>query len=119
MHADDVKAPLGWDETASDIMAGPNEGETVLQEANRLVNGDRRKDYGHPSIHFKRTIGMLNAMFADYLTKPLEPQHWAQIILCDKISRAMETPSKRDHWVDLAGYAQCGYLAVESETNET
>ncbi len=89
--------------------------DTILSEADHLVNGDRRKSYGHPSVHFSRTIGMINSLFSDHLKKPFLPHHWAQMIMLDKQSRCMESPSKRDHWVDGAGYSECGHLCVEYE----
>jgi hypothetical protein len=88
---------------------------TVLHEADKIVNGDRRKDYGHPYDHFSRTIGMINALFADRLKEPFEPHHWAQMIMLDKNSRSYESPTKKDHWIDKAGYSQCGHQCVEIE----
>src|SRR5690606_32673796 len=35
--------------------------ESVLAEADRLVNGDRNDDYGHPYHDFNRVVGMINA----------------------------------------------------------
>jgi hypothetical protein len=91
---------------------------SILSEANTIVNGDRRADYGHPIDHFGRTIGMINSCFADYLKKPLLPHHWSQMISLDKQARCMESPEKRDHWVDIPGYAHCGYLCVEEEKKQ-
>ena len=93
--------------------------KTILDEANEIVNGDRRKAYGHPIDHFSRTIGMINALFSDHLKKPFEPHHWGQMISIDKLSRAFQSPEKRDHWVDLAGYAECTNLCVEKENNDS
>lgn len=88
---------------------------SVLREADIIVNGDRRNSYGHPIDHFSRTIGMINALFADHLKKPFLPHHWGQMILLDKQSRAFQSPEKRDHWVDSAGYSECTQLCVQKE----
>lgn len=76
--------------------------ETVLEEAARLVGGDRRKEYGHPKDNFKDVAAMWNVI--------LEPQQKitvSQIALCMiawKLCRA-KGGYKRDTGVDLAGYA--------------
>jgi len=80
--------------------------ESILLEAEKLTNGDRQNDYGHPYYDFKRTIGMINALFEHKLKEPLTPTDFALIMNCCKMSREVNHP-KRDNIVDGAGYWNC------------
>lgn len=68
---------------------------------------DRRPKYGGPKAHFARTVGMINAAFADVLKRPLTEADWAQIMIMDKIARYNGPNSTTDGPVDIAGYAAC------------
>lgn len=73
--------------------------ETVLQEAQRLVYGDRQDSYGHPADDFGRTAKIWSAILGVDVTAK-------QAALCMvgvKISRECNAP-KRDNRVDGAGY---------------
>ena len=75
--------------------------ETVLQEAQRLVHGDRGADYGHPLDDFSRTALIWSAILGVQVTAE-------QVGLCMigvKLSRQCNKP-KRDNMVDAAGYAE-------------
>lgn len=80
--------------------------ETALQEAQRIVYGDRRADYGHPLDNFTMTVNLLNARFADILRPgaALKPEDFADIMELAKIAREANRHS-RDNQVDRAGYA--------------
>ncbi len=76
--------------------------ETILQEAQRLVYGDRGADYGHPLDDYSRTAALWSAIVGHPVTAE-------QAILCMiavKISRQVNKP-KRDNLTDIAGYAEC------------
>ncbi len=76
--------------------------ETALQEAQRLVYGDRGVSYGHPLDDYTRTAAIWSAILGHPVTAE-------QAILCMigvKISRECHAP-KRDNRVDAAGYAEC------------
>lgn len=79
--------------------------ETILQEAERLTNGDRNADYGHPLDDFRKTAEMWSA----YLNSKhnagieLDPEDVGFMMVLLKISRHMHMP-KRDNLVDAAGY---------------
>lgn len=85
--------------------------ETVLEEAARLVGGDRNRDYGHPYDDFIQTSTMWTGMFwqllKDPVNKPIQPEHVPLAMNCVKISREMTNP-KRDNRVDGPGYWQTG-----------
>lgn len=79
--------------------------ESVLEEAARIVNGDRAADYGDAQASFDR----IAALWAPILGVPVTAKHVALCLIQLKVSRAC-TSDKRDNWVDLAGYAQLGSM---------
>lgn len=75
--------------------------ETILQEAERLINGDRRDSYGNASESFSRIAMGWSLILGNQVTAE-------QVALCMvwlKISRQISSP-KRDNLVDMAGYAE-------------
>jgi hypothetical protein len=92
---------------------------SVLDEAKELVTGDRNNHYGPPHQDFARTAGALTALgYRGPDGRNLEAHDVAIMVGMVKMSRLMWTPRKRDSWVDLAGYAACGYEAAEMETHD-
>lgn len=87
-------------------MASESIRTSVLNEANRIVNGERANTYGGPEDSFKTIAGF----WSTYLKTeaPLEPSDVAAMLALLKIARLQNSPSHRDSWVDLAGYAACG-----------
>lgn len=73
--------------------------ETILEEAQRLVTGDRGADYGHPIDDFGRTAQMWSAL----LGIPVSAADVALCMAALKLSREVNRP-KRDNRVDAAGY---------------
>lgn len=74
-------------------------GESILDEAKRIVHGDRGENYGHPLEDFSRTAQIWSAILGIDVTAE-------QVALCMvgvKISREVNRP-KRDNVVDGAGY---------------
>lgn len=90
----------------------------ILDVAKAITGGDRQASYGPPDQDFRRTAGMWTALFSDLL-KPgasFEPFHVAMAMVQLKCSRRMHSP-KRDHWIDIAGYAHCGDVCDEAAQN--
>jgi hypothetical protein len=79
------------------------EPETILQEAQRLVHGDRGQDYGHPIEDFTRTGRIWGAILG--LEGAVTPQQVALCMVGVKMSREVNRP-KRDNRTDMAGYAE-------------
>jgi hypothetical protein len=75
---------------------------------------DRRPKYGGPKQHFARTIGMVNAAFADVLKRPLTEADWATIMILDKIARFRGPNATVDGPVDIAGYAACMFEVMDN-----
>lgn len=80
--------------------------EQLLEQAQATVR-DRRRTYGPPTEHFRKTVGMLNAAFADVLRRPLTMADWAIIMTIDKIARHQGPNKSTDTPIDVAGYAAC------------
>lgn len=75
------------------------ESETILQEAQRLIHGDRRDDYGHPFHDFDRVAKIWSLILGVDVTAEQVPLCMVAI----KLSRQINHP-KRDNIVDMAGY---------------
>ena len=76
--------------------------ETILQEAQRIVYGDRNADYGHPLDDYSRTAALWSAI----LGFPVTAEQAILCMIAVKISRQVNKP-KRDNLTDIAGYAAC------------
>lgn len=90
--------------------------ESILDEAKRLVCGDRQASYGPPDQDFQRTADMINGLFKDYFKEGCEfkPKDVAAIMILIKLSRNRHQ-NKRDNPVDIAGYAHCMNVCMECE----
>jgi hypothetical protein len=91
---------------------------TVLEEAARITSRDRQDVYGHPADDFAKTIGMLNALLADHLAKPLERLHVPLILECVKLARLSKSLRHIDSWTDVAGYARTAEMVIDRELEE-
>jgi len=89
--------------------------ESILQEAQRLVHGDRGNNYGHPFDDFGRTAGMVSALLQHKLREPLTQEDVAMMMVCVKLSREANRP-KRDNRVDVAGYAEALDMVIAERT---
>jgi hypothetical protein len=85
--------------------------ETILEEAQRLVLGDRGESYGHPIEDFTRTGQIWGAILG---TDPVPPEKVALMMIGVKISREVNA-SKRDNRTDIAGYAQTLQMVRERQ----
>jgi hypothetical protein len=84
-------------------------GETVLQEADRLVVDDRMLDYGHPLDNFTQTGRMWGALLN---IDDVSPELVAMMMVAVKLSRETNVP-KRDNRVDGAGYLKCLDMVID------
>lgn len=112
-------APLDTPEEfgASTIVPPPVEVSpraSVLREAESLITGDRNKAYGSPTQNFTNTAEIWTALLRHKLKdgETIAPAEVASLMIGLKLARTVGEP-KRDNWVDMAGYAGCGYEASE------
>jgi hypothetical protein len=85
--------------------------ESALEEAQRLVHGDRGADYGHPIDDYTRTGRMWGAILG---IGDIDPRICCLMMAAVKISRECNKP-KRDNRVDLAGYAECAQMIADRQ----
>ncbi len=102
--------------TGSATETAINRRSELLREAETLVNGDRNNSYGPPDQDFQRTADL----WTIYLNgrRIIEAHDVAIMMALLKISRLSWEPTKRDSWVDLAGYAACGYEIITKHKEE-
>lgn len=88
---------------------------SVLNEANKIVNGARNQAYGSAEDNFQNIANLWNG----YLGSKITPVDVANMMALMKIARLKHSPDHRDSWVDIAGYAacgaECGLKAVKNE----
>lgn len=98
--------PLGPLSHATDTnVTSADKRAALLREAERLVNGDRNTQYDEPAADFARTA----AMWSAYLGVPVALHDVAAMMALLKLARIRHSPTHRDNWTDLAGYAACGW----------
>jgi hypothetical protein len=93
---------LSWRSSCPKCFPNKSEPESILQEANRIVNGDRGEAYGHPFDDFSKTATLFNTITG----RDLIAEDVATLLLCVKLSRE-SNKRKRDNRVDAAGYLLC------------
>jgi nucleoside 2-deoxyribosyltransferase len=82
--------------------------ETILEEAQRLVDGPRGQAYGHPAEDFGRTAKIVGAILGIEVTAHQIPL----IMMAVKLSRHTNRP-RRDNMTDIAGYARTAEMVAE------
>ena len=106
----------------------PNTGvqSTVCQEADNIINGQRRKDYGGVTESFQQIADFWSAYISRNVVNAfpdlpignmpvvLLAEDIANMMILMKISRA-QNGFHRDSYVDIAGYAGC---AEKIQNNE-
>lgn len=88
--------------------------ETILQEAQRLVHGNRGADYGHPIEDYTRTGRMWGAILG---IGDIDPRVCCLMMAVMKVSREVNK-HKRDNLTDLAGYAECASMVAQRQAGE-
>lgn len=87
----------------------PKPTETILEEAQRLVHGNRGADYGHPIHDYARTGRIWGAILG---IPDIDPRICCLMMAGVKVSREVNK-HKRDNLTDLAGYAECASMVAE------
>lgn len=82
--------------------------ETILEEAQRLVHGDRQASYGHPYDDYTCTARIWEAIL-NLPPYTITPHKACLMMVGVKLSRESRK-SKRDNLTDMAGYAECASM---------
>ena len=78
----------------------------ALREAARIISSDRNKQYGAPENNFERTAQIWSVI----LGVPISNEDVAMMMVGLKMARyASKSGYQPDTWIDIAGYAGCGY----------
>lgn len=85
--------------------------DRILQEARKITAVDRNSAYGEPEDNFQSIAKFWNAHLSTrYGPCPkLDETDVALMMVGMKAARLAFNPIHRDSWVDVAGYAACGY----------
>jgi len=85
----------------------------ALREAARIITGDRDLQYGGPEDNFLRIAKIWSVIFKREFT----PEDVAMAMVGVKVARyASDFGFQPDTWIDIAGYAACGYEVGHPDT---
>ena len=86
----------------------------ALREAAGIINGDRNKQYGNPEDNFERTAKVWSVI----LGIDISNEDVSMMMIGLKVARyASKSGYQPDTWVDIAGYAGCGYEVGAKQVN--
>lgn len=78
----------------------------ALREAAKIISGDRDAQYGAPEENFTR----ISKIWSVILGIDLSQEDVAMMMIGLKVARyASKSGFQGDTWIDIAGYAGCGY----------
>lgn len=78
----------------------------ALREAAKIIDGDRNAQYGDPEDNFERTARIWSVI----LNHEVSTEDVAMMMVGLKVARyASKSGFQPDTWIDIAGYAGCGY----------
>lgn len=78
--------------------------ESILQEADRIINGERRESYGGALDSFTRIAKLWEPILEG--VDDITAEHVALCLIQLKVARYL-VGQQRDSIVDIAGYAGC------------
>jgi hypothetical protein len=89
--------------------------QECLEEAARIISGDRDVQYGGPEDNFTRIAKIWSIIVGVELTT----EDVAMMMVGLKVARyASKSGFQPDTWVDVAGYAGCGYEVGQKLTEK-
>jgi hypothetical protein len=99
------ESPQEYDLRPQETVQSPVRVE-MLREAARIINGERDKQYGGPEDNFDRIAKIWTILFhREFTTEDV-----ALAFVATKLARfASNSGFQPDTWVDIAGYAACGF----------
>ena len=88
--------------------------ETILEEAQRLILGDRNQSYDHPLDNFNRIARIWSVIFGF----PVSAEQVGLAMVGVKLAREAYSP-KRDNLVDGAGYFGTVQMVIDERQRRT
>ena len=92
-----------------------NKREECLRKACEIVNGQREQSYGTPEDNFK----VIAEMWSAYLEADVSAVYVAMMMSLLKIARISSGNFTEDSFIDLAGYAACGFEIASGNDTKT
>jgi len=97
--------------------------DQVLVEASSAINGSRQTNYGNPEDNFLRIARVWNAYLKNIgIVKPgdriLSNADTAAMMILMKTGRLANSIDHKESWVDIAGYAACGFESSQKLDSE-
>ena len=87
----------------------------ALREAARIISGERNKQYGGPEENFERIAKIWEIIFGISVSN----EDVAMAMVAVKVARyASKSGYQPDTWIDIAGYAACGYEVGNLENKQ-
>ena len=86
----------------------------LLDDAARLINGERDAVYGPPVINHRR----IAALWSAYLGSEIAPSEVAIMLGLVKVSRLAASPDHEDSYTDLAAYAAIAWECVQEDSDD-
>jgi hypothetical protein len=93
---------------------GQQPDETILEEAQRLILGDRNQSYDHPLDNFNRIARIWSVIFGF----PVSAEQVGLAMVGVKLAREAYSP-KRDNLVDGAGYFGTVQMVIDERQRRT
>jgi len=88
----------------------------ALREAARIIAGDRDIQYGGPEENFDRIARIWSVILGINITQ----EDVGMLMIGLKIARyANKSGFQPDTWIDIAGYAGCGYEVGRTQAEKT
>jgi hypothetical protein len=88
----------------------------ALRDAARLINGSRNEQYGNPIDNF----GRISKIWSVILGVEVTAEDVAMCMAGLKMARyASKSGFQPDTWIDIAGYAGCGYEVGKTESERS
>ena len=90
--------------------------EYFLKEAEKLINGQRAKEYGPAKKNHQRIADIWTILLDKKLNDRITPEEVVACMIGVKVARLAEDISKDDSWTDVIGYAALGGEIINDKT---
>ena len=92
----------------------------LLREVADVVAGARNKNYGPPKVNLDERTARLWTAYLRAKEEIFYRDNFTGVDVCNmmillKIARTIESPSTKDNWADIAGYAAAAWEIVEEQ----